>query len=136
MLWPHPCPQTPRRSSKTRREALPFRGAGVTSGTICSGWSLSMPLIFTLIWNALLIAQWIVLAQALMSWLINFQVLNIRQPLVYKLWSFLGRILEPVYAPIRRMLPSMSGVDFSPLVVLIGIMVLKQLLLRNQMAFY
>ncbi|MDP4893218.1 YggT family protein [Cypionkella sp.] len=95
-----------------------------------------MPLIFTLIWNALLIAQWIVLAQALMSWLINFQVLNIRQPLVYKLWSFLGRILEPVYAPIRRMLPSMSGVDFSPLVVLIGIMVLKQLLLRNQMAFY
>ena len=95
-----------------------------------------MPLIFTLIWNALLIAQWIVLAQALMSWLINFQVLNIRQPLVYKLWSFLGRILEPVYAPSRRMLPSMSGVDFSPLVVLIGIMVLKQLLLRNQMAFY
>ena len=95
-----------------------------------------MPLIFTLIWNILLIAQWIVLAQALMSWLINFQVLNLRQPLVASLWRGLNRILEPVYAPIRRMLPSMSGVDLSPLVVLIGIMVLKQLLLRNQMAFY
>jgi YggT family protein len=95
-----------------------------------------MPILFEIIWNLLLLAQWIVLAQALMSWLINFQVLNIRQPIVYKIWSALGRILEPVYAPIRRMLPSMSGMDFSPLVVLIGIMVLKQILLRNQMAFY
>ncbi len=92
--------------------------------------------LFTLLWNLLLVAQWIVLAQALMSWLINFQVLNIRQPLVYKIWSLLGRILEPVYAPIRRLLPPMSGMDFTPLVVLIGIMVLKQVLLRNAMAFY
>ena len=92
--------------------------------------------LFSILWNVLLVAQWIVLAQALMSWLINFQVLNIRQPIVYKIWSLLGRILEPIYAPIRRMLPAMSGMDFSPLVVLIGILVLKQLLLRNAMAFY
>jgi YggT family protein len=92
--------------------------------------------LFDILWNLLLLAQWIVLAQALMSWLINFQVLNIRQPLVYKIWSLLGRILEPVYAPIRRLLPPMSGMDFTPLIVLIGIMVLKQVLLRNAMAFY
>lgn len=92
--------------------------------------------LFNILLNLLVIAQWIVLAQALMSWLINFQVLNIRQPLVYKIWSFLGRILEPIYAPIRRMLPTMSGVDFSPLIVLIILMLLKQLLLRNAMAFY
>ena len=82
------------------------------------------------------VVWFVIIVHVIMSWLINFQVLNIRQPLVYKIWSFLGRILEPIYAPIRRMLPTMSGVDFSPLIVLIILMLLKQLLLRNAMAFY
>jgi YggT family protein len=64
-----------------------------------------------------------------MSWLINFQVLNIRQPFVYQVWSGLNRLMEPIYAPIRRILPPMGGLDLSPLVALIGIEVLRILII-------
>ena len=95
-----------------------------------------MPLIFTLIWNALLIAQWIVLAQALMSWLINFQVLNTRQPLVAQIWYGINRLLEPIYGPIRRVLPNMGGLDLAPLAVLIGVAVARIVLTNNAALFY
>ena len=60
------------------------------------------------------IAVFIILAHVIMSWLISFQVLNIRQPLVSQIWYGLGRLLEPLYAPIRRILPPM-GLDLAPL---------------------
>jgi YggT family protein len=80
---------------------------------------------------ALDIARWIVLAQVIMSWLINFQVLNLRQPLVYQIWSLLNRILEPVYAQVRRVIPVFSGIDFAPLVVLFGIIALRIVIVNN-----
>jgi YggT family protein len=58
---------------------------------------------------------WIVaLVQIVMSWLINFQILNMRQPLVAQLWHGLTRLLEPAYRPIRRLLPATGGIDFAP----------------------
>ena len=66
-----------------------------------------------------------VIAHFLMSWLISFQVLNIRQPLVAQIWSGLNRLLEPLYGPVRRILPQMGGMDLSPLVILIGIYALE-----------
>jgi YggT family protein len=80
------------------------------------------------------IAVFIILAHVIMSWLINFQVLNIRQPLVSQVWYGLGRLLEPLYAPIRRILPPM-GLDLAPLVVLIAIYAL-QIILRNNVAAF
>jgi YggT family protein len=80
------------------------------------------------------VAVFIILAHVIMSWLINFQVLNIRQPLVSQLWYGLGRLLEPLYAPIRRILPQM-GLDLAPLVVLIAIYAL-QIILRNNVAAF
>jgi YggT family protein len=80
------------------------------------------------------IAVFIILAHVIMSWLINFQVLNIRQPLVSQIWYGLGRLLEPLYAPIRRILPPM-GLDLAPLVVLIAIYAL-QIILRNNVAAF
>lgn len=77
------------------------------------------------------IAFFLVLAHAIMSWLISFQILNTRQQLVAQLWYGLNRLLEPVYRPIRRMLPDMGGIDLSPLVVLIGLYVLQILLVNN-----
>lgn len=76
------------------------------------------------------IALWIVIAHVIMSWLINFQVLNTRQPLVASLWMGLNRLLEPVYSMVRRYLPATAGVDFAPLVVLIAIYAL-QVVVRN-----
>ena len=72
----------------------------------------------------------IVIAHVIMSWLINFNVLNRNQPLVWQIWTGLERLLEPLYGPIRRMLPSMGGLDLSPLIVLLGIMALE-IIIRN-----
>lgn len=81
------------------------------------------------------IAVFLILAHVIMSWLINFQVLNIRQSLVSQIWYGLNRILEPLYAPVRRMLPAMGGLDLAPLIVLIAIYALQIVLRNNAAAF-
>lgn len=80
---------------------------------------------------ALDIAPWIVLAHVIMSWLINFQVLNLRQPLVYQIWTALQRTLEPLYSRIRRLLPLPGGIDFTPLIVLFAIYAIRIVLINN-----
>lgn len=82
------------------------------------------------------IVQWIILAHIIMSWLINFQVLNLRQPLVAQIWNALNRILEPVYSRIRSILPNMGGIDLAPLVVLVGVYALRIILINNAGSFY
>jgi YggT family protein len=66
-----------------------------------------------------------------MSWLIGFNVLNRNQPLVWQIWTGLERLLEPVYGPIRRLLPNMGGLDLSPIIVMIGIYALRIILINN-----
>ena len=77
------------------------------------------------------VAIFFVLAHVIMSWLLNFQVLNIRQPLVSQLWYTLNRLLEPLYGSIRRLLPNMGGIDLAPLIVLIAIYALRIILSNN-----
>lgn len=81
------------------------------------------------------VVVFIILAHVIMSWLINFQVLNVRQPLVQQIWYGLNRMLEPLYGPVRRMLPAMGGLDLAPLVVLIAVYAL-QIILRNNVAAF
>jgi len=73
----------------------------------------------------------IMIAHIIMSWLINFDVLNLRQPLVRQVWDGLSRLLEPLYRPIRNILPDMGGLDLAPLVVFIGIIILQRALVNN-----
>ncbi|WP_170369068.1 YggT family protein [Ruegeria arenilitoris] len=82
------------------------------------------------------IVWFIVLAHVIMSWLINFQVLNLHQQLVAQIWYGLNRLLEPIYGPIRRILPNMGGLDLTPLVVLIGVYALRIILINNAVYFY
>jgi len=77
------------------------------------------------------IAYWIILVHVIMSWLINFQVLNLRQPLVAQIWDGLNRVLEPVYGRVRRMLPATAGVDFAPLLVLLAVFALRIIISNN-----
>jgi YggT family protein len=91
--------------------------------------------LFQILLMILSVAKFIVLAHVIMSWLVQFQVLNLRQPLVAQIWYGLGRVLEPVYAPIRRLLPNMGGIDLTPLIVLIGIYALEIILRNNVGAF-
>jgi len=78
---------------------------------------------------------WIVIAHVIMSWLINFNVLNGNQPLVWQIWTGLNRLLEPIYGPIRRILPDMGGLDLSPIIVIIAIYAIRIVLLNNAAVF-
>jgi YggT family protein len=78
----------------------------------------------------------IMIVHIVMSWLISFQVLNLRQPLVAQIWSGLERLLQPLYDPIRRILPATGGLDLAPLVALIAVYALRIILLNNAAAFY
>jgi len=73
------------------------------------------------------IVWFIVIAHVVVSWLVNFQVLNLRQPLVSQIWYALNKLVEPIYRPIRRMLPNLGGIDLAPLVVLLILFFLRQL---------
>ena len=86
--------------------------------------------------NLILDVLWfIMIAHIIMSWLINFQVLNLRQPIVAQIWHGLNRLLEPIYSRIRRFLPDMGGIDLAPLVALLGIIAIR-IILRNNAAFF
>lgn len=92
--------------------------------------------LFQILMLVLDIIWFFILAHVIMSWLINFQVLNLHQQLVAQIWYGLNRILEPIYGPIRRILPPMSGIDLAPLIVLIGVYALRIIMINNISAFY
>lgn len=81
------------------------------------------------------VVWFIVIAHIIMSWLINFNVLNRNQPLVWQIWTGLERLLEPIYGPIRRILPNMGGLDLSPIVLIVAIYALRIVLINNAGAF-
>lgn len=71
---------------------------------------------------------WVIILQVILSWLLAFNVLNASSGGLRNFIQALGRLTEPLYRPIRRLLPDFGGIDFSPLVVLILIYVLRMLL--------
>ena len=95
-----------------------------------------MTSLFEILMLLLGVAKFFIFAHFIMSWLISFQVLNLRQPVVAQIWYGLQRLLEPVYRPIRNILPSMGGLDLSPLVALLAIYALEIVLTNNAAAFY
>jgi YggT family protein len=82
------------------------------------------------------VARTFIFIHFIMSWLISFEVLNVRQPFVGQVWYTLQRILEPIYGPIRRVLPDLGGIDLSPIVALLGIEVIRIVLINNIGLFY
>lgn len=87
--------------------------------------------IYQILMLILQIAQYLIFAHFIMSWLLAFNVLNPRQQFVQQIWGGLSRMLEPLYRPIRNILPAMGGLDLAPLVVLIGIYALQIILTNN-----
>lgn len=71
----------------------------------------------------------VMIIHIIMSWLINFQVLNLRQPVVAQIWAALNQLLEPVYAPIRRVMPNTYPLDLAPLVALLIVISLRAYIL-------
>ena len=71
---------------------------------------------------------WLLIASAVLSWLVAFNVVNTRNPLVANIGEFLYRITEPALRPIRNMLPNLGGIDVSPVILIILLLFLKQLI--------
>lgn len=71
---------------------------------------------------------WIIVVQIILSLLIAFNVINTYNDFVRSLYQGLERLTEPVYRPIRRVLPDFGQIDFSPAVVLIGLQIVQMVL--------
>jgi YggT family protein len=71
---------------------------------------------------------WLLIAAAILSWLIAFNVVNTRNQFVAAVAEFLYRITEPMLAPIRRMLPSLGGLDISPIILILIIMFIQRVI--------
>ncbi|MDV3458745.1 YggT family protein [Sphingomonas sp. HF-S4] len=78
-----------------------------------------LQIILTVIW-------WIIIVQAILSWLIAFNVINTHNEYVGAIWRALKTMTDPIYRPIRRVLPDFGGLDLSPMVVLVILLILQQ----------
>jgi YggT family protein len=94
------------------------------------GGGLAMTSILLLVIWILDIYKWVLIAAAVLSWLIAFDVLNKRSRAVYMIADFLNRVTEPVLRPIRRILPSLGGVDVSPIIALLLVWFIQDLIGR------
>jgi len=76
----------------------------------------------------LTILFYIIMIQVIASWLVAFNVINMRNDFVRQFLGALDRIMEPIYRPIRRVLPDFGGLDFAPLIVLLIIGLLQRMI--------
>jgi YggT family protein len=77
-----------------------------------------------LIWTYI----YFLIAAAVMSWLIAFNVVNSQNPTVRMVWNFLYQVTEPALRPIRGILPNLGGIDISPIILILGLMFLEKLI--------
>jgi YggT family protein len=79
---------------------------------------------------ALQLYTWLIIASAILSWLVAFNVVNTRNDVVRSIWSFLDAVTEPALRPIRNLLPNLGGIDVSPIILLLIIFFLERVIVR------
>ncbi len=77
---------------------------------------------------ALQILIWVIVVQAVLSWLVAFNVVNIHNRFVRSVLIGLDRFLNPMLRPLRSVLPDMGGIDLSPMLLILGILLVQRLL--------
>jgi len=83
--------------------------------------TLAQSLIAYFISPILGVIMFIIIVQIIMSWLIQFNVINVRNQLVATIYHMLSRLVAPILAPIQRVIPSFSGLDLSPIVAILAL---------------
>lgn len=73
---------------------------------------------------------YVIIATAIMSWLLAFDVINFRNEFVRSVWNFINGITEPLLRPIRRILPNLGGIDVSPIILLLLLFLLEDIIQR------
>jgi YggT family protein len=94
---------------------------------------------YSLLWlfdTLITLYVWILIASAILSWLVAFNVVNPHNQVVRSVGEFLWRVTEPAYGPIRRILPNTGGLDLAPLVAFIILIILQRALQNNAGFFY
>lgn len=76
------------------------------------------------------IYTFIIIASVIVSWLIAFNVISLQNPTTVRLLNFLGRLTNPVMKPVQKYVPSIGGIDISPIIVIFGLMILQNLVAR------
>ena len=70
---------------------------------------------------------YVIFAFVIMSWLLSFNVISLQTPIWSQFWGILTRLTNPIFAPLRRFIPPLGGIDVTPLVVLLALNVLRGL---------
>ena len=83
--------------------------------------------LFSIIDMILQVLVWIIIAQVIISWLVAFNVINTQSNFVRTVLDVLDRLTAPLYRPIRKILPDFGGIDFSPIVLILAIQILRKL---------
>ncbi len=73
---------------------------------------------------------YIIIASVIISWLIAFDVVNVKNPQAQNLINLLNKVTEPVYKPLRKFIPPIGGIDITPIIVVFGIFLLQNLIAR------
>ena len=105
--WPFPCGR--RGAALDRRAAIMYA-------------------LLNLIDSAISIYIWLLIGSVVLSWLVAFNVINTRNRFVYTLGDFLHRITEPALRPIRNVMPSLGGIDISPVILILLLYFVRDLL--------
>ena len=83
--------------------------------------------LFSIIDMILQVLVWVIIAQVIVSWLVAFNVINVQSNFVRTLLDALERLTAPLYRPIRKIMPDFGGIDFSPIVLILAIQILRKL---------
>jgi YggT family protein len=105
-------------------------GRGVSASTAASQKvGKLMRAILDIVMVVLNLYTWIIIAGAVLSWLIAFGVVNIRNDFVRSIWNLFLALTEPFLRPIRNFLPSTGGIDISPIILLLAVMLIERIII-------
>ena len=92
-----------------------------------------MTTIVQILYILLNVIWWIIVIQTVLSWLIAFNVINTHNGYVRTIWQALEKMTEPLYRPIRKIMPDFGALDLSPMVVLLILFILMNVILPNML---
>ena len=72
---------------------------------------------------------WIIIVSVVISWLVAFEVINVKNQQAQNLLNLLNKVTEPVYKPLRKYIPPIAGIDVTPIVIIFGIYLLERLVI-------
>jgi YggT family protein len=105
-------------------------GRGVSASTAASQMlGKLMRAILDIVMVVLNLYTWVIIAGAVLSWLIAFGVVNIRHDFVRSIWNLFLALTEPFLRPIRNFLPSTGGIDISPIILLLAVMLIERIII-------